>query len=291
MFEILLYVISILALFVGIQVLFAFLLLYLENTINTFINEQMETKPSVYELSISFLWEFVLTFSKYITWPILFFSKKKSPAESDRCVVLLHGYSRNSLDWWWFRRNFDLDASVYALDMPLAKQGLLESGKRLAIDLNRIKNISKCKEMILVGHSMGGIVCSLAVEHDPSLKEYVSKVITVASPFFGTKISVFGFGKAAKELLPGSEVLEDLRNKIVGSSIDYTLIATNCDHMIIPWDSSLVPGIDNIKVINMGHLQLLFNREVLSRMKEKVSLSPGGLLDSKEKASFNHSSR
>ncbi|MBT6207667.1 MAG: hypothetical protein HOI53_06540, partial [Francisellaceae bacterium] len=119
----------------------------------------------------------------------------------------------------------------------------------------------------------------------------VSKVIALGSPFHGTKISVFGVGFTATQLLPNSSVLNNLRSLMTISNTDYYCVVTNCDHMILPWDSAIVDNISYDVVEDIGHLQLIYSKVVLELVEANINLNQGTInnecLDSDKDASFN----
>ncbi|WP_018661309.1 alpha/beta fold hydrolase [Heyndrickxia acidiproducens] len=73
------------------------------------------------------------------------------------------------------------------------------------------------KEVNLVGHSMGGLVCTKYIEETYQEKNYpaVRKLITVGSPYKGVRLQKFkknpnNTGAAAVDLIPGSKALQAL---------------------------------------------------------------------------------
>lgn len=269
------YLLLLLALFSFVQVLFAFLLLHMESTLNTHIKIPIVCKPNVASMIKSFLFEWLVKLGvRLISYPILFYRHYKHDApvvSSKKCIVLLHGYSRNEVDWIWFKKHLQVEGDLVTPTLPLVKVDLLTSARALAGIIIKLSAQHGYNDFVLVGHSMGGVIASLAVESFDDVKEKVQKIVTIGSPFHGTKISTFGMGVAAEELLPSSKVLQELRDKIKVSSSDYYAIATNSDHMIVPWDSAITDNVKYKVVDGLGHMQMIYSDEVVNFVTKIIS--------------------
>ena len=125
------------------------------------------------------------------------------------------------------------------------------------------------KEIYLIGHSMGGLV-SRYYSSSPRGKGRVRGIITIASPFKGTRIAVLGIGKNAKEMIPGSEFLNELNKKPMPEI--YALWST-LDNLVVPPEYAFMEGMPNDFLPLKGHIALLFSNAVYSRilshLKEK----------------------
>ncbi|MEC5268198.1 alpha/beta hydrolase [Heyndrickxia coagulans] len=73
------------------------------------------------------------------------------------------------------------------------------------------------KEANLVGHSMGGLICTKYIEDTSGRRQYpvIQKLVTIGSPYEGVLIRVFkqnpnNTGDAARDLLPGSVAFKAL---------------------------------------------------------------------------------
>ena len=106
--ELILYLLLLAAAFTFIQVMFAFLLLYLENAHDTKLHSSMPRKPSIESLIKVFCFEWAMRLPlKIFSYPYMFFyanNKKHSP-KGKTCIVLMHGYGRTELDWIWFEKS------------------------------------------------------------------------------------------------------------------------------------------------------------------------------------------
>ncbi|GER66317.1 hypothetical protein BpJC7_08400 [Weizmannia acidilactici] len=90
------------------------------------------------------------------------------------------------------------------------------------------------KEAYLVGHSMGGLICTKYIEETSHQPNYpvIRKLVTIGSPYHGVLVQRFkqnpnNTGAAARDLLPGSNALKALfanKNRF-GGKIEVLAIA------------------------------------------------------------------
>ena len=260
------------ALFVFFELLFPFLMLYVENRLSTHNKVKMAESPSMYTLAIVFVAEWLLTLVKHYTYPLIYFYKDLNYGKAKKCIVLLHGYGRNHYDLWWMKNNLTIkDSVICTLNLPLSKQSFETSAAELRAILLRLKNTTECEEMILVGHSLGGIICSMAVEEDENIKRMISKIVCICSPFHGTKIAAFTPENTFRQLQPNAKVLMDLVAKIEQSSSNYLLFVSSCDHIVIPWDSPIIQSKRYEIIADNGHLMVLNSKKVLNSITNFIN--------------------
>lgn len=231
----------------------------------------------------SFFIEFGCTALNILLYPIRFISKDQKQVRNRYSlsaipVLFVHGYLHNQMAWFWFTRYLQKKTGIgplYSINLfpPFASIGTL--AKQLKAKINDIKIETDASQVILIGHSMGGIVCSYFCEYLAKSKE-VAMVITLGSPFKGTRIAMLGFGKNAKEMRPNSSFLTDLGERIQHSKIPYYSIASKIDNMIIPWQSALLSDESTIKkqfiLEDHGHLRLLTSLLVINKVAEWISI-------------------
>lgn len=61
-----------------------------------------------------------------------------------------------------------------------------QSGRQLAAAIVRSFRDSSCKSLVLVGHSMGGLVCRSAIGSSPELGKVLRVLVTIATPLQGS---------------------------------------------------------------------------------------------------------
>jgi predicted alpha/beta hydrolase family esterase len=177
-----------------------------------------------------------------------------------RPVMLVHGYSRNALDFLLLAR--DLLRNGYgpvALIRLSPLRGSIESFSRhLAAELNRLHS-PEDEPWILICHSMGGIVARLAL-HEELIQAPVARVITLGTPHQGTKVAAFAAGVCGAQLRPGSLLLKMLnQDPRELSRARFTAVRSSSDQIVLPPRSARLPEpAENILLHGIGHNCLMY---------------------------------
>ncbi|QJW93931.1 esterase/lipase family protein [Frigoriglobus tundricola] len=172
------------------------------------------------------------------------------PSEKTAAVVLIHGLyvhpiapAKAKQPWlrWWQKpkteivtalaKDFDVFSFAYSQTLPV------EEVARSAGLRDAVANLRKAgyKDVILVGHSAGGVVSRLFVEQFPDAG--VTKVIAVAAPFAGVKIATVkvGYPKVqapfVESLAPGARVEATRANKTpLGRDVQFVSVVCKLKH-------------------------------------------------------------
>jgi len=184
--------------------------------------------------------------------------------ESDATPVLLvHGYFCNRGIWATFcarlRNAESMPIYTYTFSPPFGK--IETFAMQLHARIEAICEATGQKKIILIAHSMGGLVVrKYMLAHG---RARVAHLITIGSPHHGTKLAYFGIGKCAQQMRPNSRWLQALA---VGEHKQLmpptTAIYTINDDVSYPPESSSLAWATNIAVRRVGHVGLLFSAEV-----------------------------
>ncbi len=195
----------------------------------------------------------------------------KPQLDSQTPILLVHGYRQNQMDWLWFRyqlKNQDV-GSIYSINLSPATASIADLAQLIKNKVQDIKEETGQSQIILIGHSMGGLVSSYYAEFLAPPGQ-VSSIITLGSPFQGTKLAALGTGKNVLEMAPHSTFLKEITNRIQYSTIPYRYVASKIDNLIVPWESALainqIPEDDQLILDDHGHLQLLISPTVLEQV-------------------------
>lgn len=187
-------------------------------------------------------------------------------------ILLLHGFVRNQLDFIWMKQQLqaiDGMGPIYTINLVPHKKNIERHAKIVANKIEEIKEKTGSNQVILIGHSRGGLVASYYAEYLAE-KESIAKIITLGTPFNGTTTTVFGYGLPVKELTPHAENLAKLNELITNSSINYYHIASKLDNVILPWHSACPfkhQNKDNVLILeDHSHVQLLISPKVIHRI-------------------------
>jgi pimeloyl-ACP methyl ester carboxylesterase len=220
----------------------------------------------VYEIfctTISFL---LLPFKKF---------KAKRPTEGHiryhRPILLIHGLMHNQSGWIWLRRQIKLEklGPVYTINLEPRHGSIEDFADQVAARAREIERETGQSGLILIGHSMGGLVASYYAEHlAPAGK--VTDIITLGTPFDGTRPAfVSGRAICAMEMRPGSPLLQELRRKREQArDRRYYHIASLFDALVLPSQSAW-SGVNEERLLVLpshGHMRLLFSKRVAAQI-------------------------
>lgn len=154
-------------------------------------------------------------------------------------LILVHGSNSHEsqllLARFYLRNHFN----VYAINFETSlKNGVKEWAGTLNDFIIKIYNETN-KPITLVGHSMGGLVCSYCVETNKELESKINKICTISSPMNGASALLFvDFGcKKYAEMTPNSNLLEELHDLLQKSTYKYVFFGSPCDYQVNFFDS------------------------------------------------------
>ncbi|WP_415034295.1 esterase/lipase family protein [Azonexus sp.] len=181
-------------------------------------------------------------------------------------VLLVHGYSCNRAVWWLLRRRLEaagLNVATLNLRPPFGSMGRMVP--LVAARIAALRQEQRNTPIILIGHSMGGLVCrSWLARYGAQKGHGVRRLITLASPNSGTALARFGFGQNSREMQPDSLWLQDLRHE--RPNLPVIALENPLDNFIMPRAHQRLTGADNQRTPPVGHLQLLYDREVAAQL-------------------------
>ena len=269
-----------------IVTLFSFLFLYIDHNLAAKKNPNI-TPIKLTTLFTTYLLEIFYVNTYYLLWPLKFRRMYKNiaattensttlPSAPDTMIVLVHGYGRAQTDWLWFQHQLakSISAPICAFNLSPTMGSMQEIATILQTKLKSLQTETKCKKMILVGHSMGGLVCSYLSEFLDD-DNYIEKVILIGSPLHGTKLALLGYGINSRQMEPDAKFLTSLLAKMQVSKKLYFYVASKIDNMIIPWSSCLpradLPANQQLITKQLSHQGLIHSREVLTKITQWVA--------------------
>ena len=180
-----------------------------------------------------------------------------------RPLLLVHGYNCSRGVWWLLRRQLEAAGHTVAtvsLAPPYTNIGKLVP--RLAQRIENVCRATGADRVVLVAHSMGGLVCRSYLARHGS--DRVERLITIASPHSGSELARIGIGKNAREMEPGSLWLKDLAQ--AGLPVPAVAIRTPHDNFVMPQDNQRLPGAIDVALEGIGHLAVLFTRRTTAEL-------------------------
>lgn len=197
----------------------------------------------------------------------------------DTPVLLAHGYGHNRSGWFPIERQLRRNGftSVHTFNYNPLVHDVPEVAARLGQRVELLKAVTGADRVHVVGHSMGGIVLRWYVQ-ELGGDQHVGTAITIASPHQGTLAAHAWFGRTARQLQPGSWVIDRLAHGARPSSVRWVAFYSNLDMFVLPSTSALLtdPALDatNVLVKDTGHLGVLLSPTVARRVTDHLLADP-----------------
>jgi triacylglycerol lipase len=173
-------------------------------------------------------------------------------------VLLVHGYVCNAAVWAWMTRSLGARGHpTYTLTLEPVFSPIEDYVAPLARRIDELAG--EAGRVILVAHSMGGLVCRAYVRRFGGAR--VARLVTLGAPHHGSALAAMGPGADAVDMQPGGAWLRELTDE-GGQTVPITSIYTVHDNLVVPQDSSVLAGAKNVPLAGVGHLSLLFSSRV-----------------------------
>ena len=187
-------------------------------------------------------------------------------AVDERPILLIHGYLHNSSGWVYMMDELKKAGfkSVYAVSLWHPFRSIDDYVPFIQETAQKIAEETKQKDLIIVGHSMGGLVASKAALTMPDKGVNVTDLFTLASPLKGTPLAKIGLGPNARQMQTNSEFTQDLEVRIAKNekNIRFFEAASSMDE-IVPKKYALLGQKGRQLVLNdLGHIGMLFSPRV-----------------------------
>ena len=218
------------------------------------------------------LLETLALFHLVFLWPFgLFhqgFPRRLQP--DDTPVILVHGLFQNRTCWWWLARalrrrgNKVLRYSISPWHNIEAVTEILDQ------HIDRLRHRYGIRQVVLVGHSMGGIIARNYVQLRGGAPK-VAAIIQLATPNQGSKLAPFAISPLGVLLVPDSPFLQRLNAAPLPDCCPVTTIFSRRDNMVLPYSGCHLPGARNIELDGLGHTSLLFSPRVLNLVHQLLS--------------------
>ncbi|WP_307188902.1 alpha/beta fold hydrolase [Massilia sp. KIM] len=185
-------------------------------------------------------------------------------------VLLLHGYGCNS--GYWRRLLPRLEAariSHATLDMEPITGDIDGFARQVEEAVEALRCASGAGKVILVGHSMGGLVGRAWMRAYGTAR--LARLITLGSPHAGTGLAALGIGANARQMRRDGDWLRALgASETPASRALITSIYTHHDNIVSPQTSSELAGARNLAFGGVGHVALGRNPRVLDAVMDEI---------------------
>lgn len=207
---------------------------------------------------------FLLTFLLVIPFERLWMPADRLPPGS-RPILLVHGYGCSRGIWWLLRRRLEAAGHTVAsvsLIPPYTSLGKLVP--QLNQRIEEVCSITGSKQVTLIAHSMGGLICRSYLARHGS--DRVDRLLTLATPHQGSALARIGIGKNAREMQPGSLWLRDMASEAV--TIPFISLRNAYDNYAMPQDNQRLHGARDVELPPVGHIAMLYVKSIANLLIE-----------------------
>ena len=185
-------------------------------------------------------------------------------------VLLVHGYLCNSGYWRplsaLLRR---VGISHLALDLEPLGAGIDDLAQQVQAGVARLCAATGSAQVVIVGHSMGGLVARAYVRRYGSAQ--VARVVTLGSPHEGTALARFAPGRNGGQMRRGSAWLRDLAAAEANLQRELFISMYSVhDNLIAPQNSSHFGPARNLVFGGIGHVALGRHPRVMEAVLAEV---------------------
>ena len=192
------------------------------------------------------------------------------PAPAACPVLLLHGVLCNAGVWSPMKQYLAAQGigPIYALSYgpPLASIDLFAEQAALRIDA--ILAATGARQVVIVGHSMGGLVARAYLGRYGGAK--VRRVIAIGTPHGGSVLAWMFPGRSLSQLRPRNAWLADLGATATEAAPPIVSLWSWHDSMVAPQTSSILAHAQNIALMGIGHNALLGDPRVFARVAAEI---------------------
>ena len=195
------------------------------------------------------------------------------PASDKPGVVFIHGFLCNRAFWSPWLAQLQTQNRAFASVSLEPIFGSIDSYP--AIVEAAVANVTQAtgQPPTLICHSMGGLAARAWLRSNPANEARIKRIITLGTPHFGTALS------SEKPLLPfinthqmqrlGAWTQQLAKDEPTARYSKFTCWYSNCDNIVVPTSTAMLPGADNRLVTAQGHISMAFDARV---MQESLAL-------------------
>jgi len=184
-----------------------------------------------------------------------------------RGVVFVHGFVCNRGFWNPWMQQLKGRGHVYlAVNLEPVFGSIHEYIPQIDAAVVQVTQATGLPPMVIC-HSMGGLAVRawLRANHAAGQPDSrVHHIVTIGSPHHGTWLSRFAFSANGTQMRRQGAWLETLaRDESASRMQRFTCFYSNCDNIVFPASTAMLPGADNRLVRGAAHVDMAFDESVM----------------------------
>jgi pimeloyl-ACP methyl ester carboxylesterase len=213
-----------------------------------------------------------------VSWPLMalhgLLIRDPPQAPAKQPVVLVHGVLVNDGVWFVLRRFLMRRgvAPVYTINYGPPFADIERFAEQLAARIEAICAVTGAGRVVIVAHSMGGLVARAYLRRFGPGR--VAWLVTIGTPHHGSILAYSFPGRGLTQMHPGNSWLTGLnRDESKPAPVPITSIWSRHDSMVMPQASSVLACAENVAVIGIAHNALVWDRNVMELVAREVRRS------------------
>jgi triacylglycerol lipase len=185
-------------------------------------------------------------------------------------VVLIHGIYHNASAWAYYRWRLKRKgySRIHAFSYSSWNATFWDIYEKFETWMKQVERDCPGEDMVMVGHSLGGLLAkTYAGKRDKSTSAVIRRVITLGSPFKGSKMVVLGFGALADSLRYQGPLVRELEKYQPSTQLPCVAFYSPVDNMVLPTESMIPPaGWKQEQTAPIGHVASLYHGPTFKRV-------------------------
>ena len=193
-----------------------------------------------------------------------------APAPVQMPVLLVHGVLCNAGVWVRLARYLRGRGvgGVYSLSYGPPLASIETFAEQLARKIDHVVAATKAQRVMIVAHSMGGLVVRAYLRRHGSAR--IARIVTIGSPHHGSMLAWFFPGISLAQMRPGNAWLAALNRERLDPSVRFVSLWSWHDSMVAPQTSSELPGAQDVALAGIGHNALLGDADVFDFVRDEI---------------------
>ena len=176
-------------------------------------------------------------------------------------LLLIHGYQCNRGFWFWLRRKLEAagwTVATHSLEPVFADIDSYAPG--IARRIDEVLAATGAPQLILVGHSMGGLAGRAYLRRYGKAK--VARMITLGTPHQGTRLARLGLGANARQMRLGSPWLSELAAGDVLPQDSVSIYSCHDNYVYPQQAAARLDGAAHVAIGGVGHIGMALSPQL-----------------------------
>lgn len=180
-------------------------------------------------------------------------------------LLLIHGYQCNRGFWFWLRRKLEAAGwTVATHNLEPVFSAIDSYADGMARRIDEVLAATGTPQLILVGHSMGGLAIRAYLRRYGQAK--VARMITLGTPHRGSRLARLGPGTNARQMRLGSSWLTELAARDVLPQGSVSIYSCH-DNYVYPQEAATrLDGAAHVAIGGVSHLGMALSPRLLDKL-------------------------